>query len=64
MTYSQALTIAYDRQLFGAQAYAIARIEGVKNSSKEIFRRLCFREASRHISSEQMYWHLIGGWVS
>lgn len=47
MTYSQALRLAYDRQLFGTQAYNLARVPGETRSSKEIFQLLCFREGMR-----------------
>lgn len=49
MTYSQALVIAHDRQLFGAQAYARARIKGETRSSRRIFGDLRFDYAMRHL---------------
>lgn len=52
MSYTQALMIAYDRQLFGAQAYARARSLGETRSSKEIFRDIVFNLAMRHITMD------------
>lgn len=45
MTYRQSLEIVYDRYLFGAQAYNLARVPGETRSAKEIFSYLCFRQA-------------------
>lgn len=59
MSYTQALMIAYDRQRFGIAAYNLARCAGETRSAREIFRAACFREACRHINSEQIY-----GWLA
>lgn len=47
MSHTQARQIAYDRALFGAQAYALARCPGETRSARDIFRTLCFTEALR-----------------
>lgn len=52
MSYTQALMIAYDRQLFGAQAYAQARSPGETRSSKTIFGHLCFDAGMRRIRTD------------
>lgn len=54
MTYSQALRIAYDRQLFGTQAYNQARVPGETRSAKEIFQLLCFREGMRNATEQRV----------
>lgn len=45
MSYTQALTIAYDRQLFGAQAYNLARSSNA--SAKTWFEWLCHDAAMK-----------------
>lgn len=55
MSYAQALRLAYDRQLFGAQAYNLARSPNNVNptmGAREIFQRLCFKAAMRELSCE------------
>lgn len=49
MSYSQALTIAYDRQRFGIAAYNLARCAGETRSSRQIFSALCFAEGMRQM---------------
>lgn len=45
MTYAQALALAYDRQLFGAQAYNLARVPGETRSAKDLYLGLLIRGA-------------------